>query len=101
MIVATLTSIAAEVSPLLTAASDDSGSGWLLALGPAGGGAVYFGLWRYYRNTHVSHGFERETRITAQPVTGDDVKVDTVTGTKRRRINGDNVDDHRRRVERS
>lgn len=73
---------------------------WLLALGPAGGGALYFGLFRFYRNTHVSHHFEHETRVQAQPVTGQDAKVDEIKGTKRTRIDGENADDHRRRVQR-
>ena len=83
------------------AADSDGGDlGWLLALGPAGAGAVYFGLWRYYRNTHASHSFERETRIEAQPVTNHDAKVDEVEGTKRTRIDGDNRSSHRQRVQR-
>lgn len=93
--------IAALAVELLAAADDDGGSAFLLLLGPAGGVAVYFGLWRYYRNTHVSHSFERETRIEAQPVTGHDAKVDEVKGTKRSGIEGDNRTDHRRRVRRS
>lgn len=85
----------------LVATEDDGGSlTWLLALGPAGAGAVYFGLWRYYRNTHTSHSFESETRIEAQPITAHDAKVKTITGTKNSSINGDNRRDHRRRVQR-
>lgn len=81
-------------------AADNGAPGWLLALGPAGGGALYFGLWRFYRNTHVSHGFEHETRVTAQPITGSDSKVNEVKGTKKTSIDGDNRNDHRRRVNR-
>ncbi len=92
--------IATVLAELLAAADDDGGSAWLLLLGPAGAGAVYFGMWRYYRNTHTSHAFERETRIEAQPVTGHDGKVKEITGTKRSRIDGDNRTDHRRRVRR-
>ena len=47
-------------------AANDGGPAWLLVLGPAGGGALYFGLWSYYRNTGKSHSFERETRIAAK-----------------------------------
>lgn len=93
--------IATVLAELVAAADDDGGSAWLLLLGPAGGAATYFGLWRYYRNTHVSHAFERETRIEAQPVTGHDARVDEVKGTKRSQIEGDNRTDHRRRVRRS
>jgi hypothetical protein len=88
------------VAATLLAADDDGGPLWLLVLGPAGAGAVYFGLWRYYRNTHTSHSFERETRIEAQPVTGQDAKIKAITGTKKSRIDGDNRSDHRRRVQR-
>ncbi|HSM67535.1 MAG TPA: hypothetical protein VK860_14620 [Ilumatobacteraceae bacterium] len=92
--------IATVLVELLAAADDDGGSAWLLLLGPAGGVAVYFGMWRYYRNTHKSHSFERETRVEAQPVSGQDVKVKEISGTKRSRIDGDNRTDHRRRVQR-
>lgn len=72
----------------------------LLLLGPAGAAGVYWGLHRYYRNTDKSHSFEEETHIEAGPVEGQDRKVDTVRGTKRTRISGDNVSNHRERVER-
>jgi len=79
--------------------SDDSGL-WLLAAGPAGATALYWALYRYYRNTDKSHGFEHETEIVAKPVTGSDRKVGEVKGTQQRRIDGDNVGDYRRRVTR-
>ncbi|MBN8726254.1 MAG: hypothetical protein J0H15_00935 [Xanthomonadales bacterium] len=79
--------------------SDDSGL-WLLALGPAGATALYWALYRYYRNTDKSHAFERETKIEAKPVEGSDRKVDRIEGTRESRIRGDNVRDYRRRVER-
>jgi len=79
--------------------SDDGGL-WLLAAGPVGATALYWALYRYYRNTDKSHAFERETTIEAKPVTGSDSKVDTVTGTQETRIRGDNVRDYRTRVQR-
>ena len=79
--------------------SDDSGV-WLLALGPAGGTALYWAIYRYYRNTDKSHAFERETKIDAKPVTGEQNKVDTVEGTQKSRIDGDNVKAFRQRVKR-
>lgn len=79
--------------------SDDGGL-WILAAGPAGAAALYWALYRYYRNTDKSHAFERETAIKAQPVTGSDAKVDEVTGTRETRINGDNVRKYRDRVKR-
>ena len=81
-------------------AANDGGPVWLLALGPAGGAGVYFGLWRYYRNTHQSHSFERETRIDAKPVIAHDTKVDEIKGTKKSSIDGGNGADHRERVQR-
>ena len=72
----------------------------LLLLGPAGAIGLYWALYRYYRNTDKSHAFERETRVEARPVTGTDHKVDEVRGTKRTRINGDNVGAYRQRVKR-
>lgn len=101
MIAILLTGLASALSPVaIVAADNDSGAPWLLVLGPAGAGAVYFGLWRYYRNTHVSHSFEQETRIEAQPVTAHDAKVNEITGTKKTRIDGDNRTSHRQRVQR-
>ena len=101
MIAILLAELASALSSVTVASADDDGGAmWLLALGPAGAGAVYFGLWRYYRNTHTSHSFERETRIEVQPVTGQDVKVNEITGTKRSGIDGDNRTNHRQRVQR-
>ena len=79
--------------------SDDNGL-WLLALGPAGASALYWALYRYYRNTDKSHAFERETDVVAQPVTGSDRKVDEIKGTRESRIRGDNLRDYRKRVQR-
>jgi hypothetical protein len=81
--------------------SDDGGL-WLLAAGPAGATALYWALYRYYRNTDKSHGFERETKVEAKPVTGSesDRKVDEIKGTQRTRIEGDNVRAYRERVQR-
>lgn len=79
---------------------NDDGGLWLLLMGPAGATALYWALYRYYRNTDKSHGFERETTVKAQPVTGSDHKVDEVKGTQRTRIDGDNVHDYRKRVKR-
>ncbi len=81
--------------------SDDGGL-WLLAAGPAGATALYWALYRYYRNTDKSHGFERETKVDAKPVTGAelDTKVDTIEGTQQTRIDGDNVAAYRARVQR-
>ncbi|WP_454831307.1 hypothetical protein [Pseudoxanthomonas wuyuanensis] len=77
--------------------SDDNGL-WLLALGPTGAAALYWAIYRYYRNTDKSHAFERETDVAAKPVTGSDRKVDEVKGTQRTRIDGDNVRAYRQRV---
>ena len=79
--------------------SDDGGL-WLLAIGPAGATALYWALYRYYRNTDKSHAFERETKVEAKPVTGSQEKVNTVTGTRQTRIDGDNVTAYRARVQR-
>lgn len=95
--------IASALSHLTSAAlvaADDGGPAWLLLLGPAGGGAFYYGYWRFYRNTHQSHGFEHETRVTAQPITGGDRKIDEIKGTTKSGIDNDNKNDHRERVQR-
>ena len=68
--------------------TDDGEPGWLLLAGPAAGVATYTMLYRYYRNTDKSHGFEHEPTIEAQPVSGSDAKVDEVRGTTRCAIQG-------------
>ena len=74
---------------------------WLLLFaGPAGAVGLYWGLYRYYRNTDKSHAFEHETTVVAQPVTGSDQKVDEIKGTQKTRIAGDNVREFRKRVTR-
>jgi len=73
---------------------------WLLAAGPASATALYWALYRYYRNTDKSHAFERETTVNADPVAGSDAKVSEVKGTRATRIDGDNVREYRLRVER-
>ena len=78
--------------------SDDSGLWLLLLAGPAGAAGVYWGLYRYYRNTDKSHAFEQETAVEAQPVTGSDLKVGEVKGTRQTRISGDNESAYRKRV---
>jgi len=78
----------------------DDGSLGLLLLGPAGATGLYWGLYRYYRNTDKSHAFERETIVDAKAVTGSEEKVDEVKGTQATRIPGDNVHEYRKRVER-
>ena len=80
--------------------SDDGGQLALLLLGPAGGTALYWALYRYYRNTDKSHGFERETAIDAKPVTGSERKVGEIKGTQQTSISGDNVHEYRARVKR-
>ncbi|NQW51214.1 MAG: hypothetical protein HQ465_08255 [Rhodospirillales bacterium] len=79
--------------------SDDGGL-WLLAAGPVGATALYWALYRYYRNTDKSHAFERETKVEAQPVTGSDAQVGENNGTQASRISGDNVGAYRTRVAR-
>jgi len=80
--------------------ASSNGPGWLLVLGPAGGGGLYYALWQYYRNTQKSHSFERETRVEAKPITGMEHKVNEVKGTTKSSIEGDNHSNHRQRVQR-
>lgn len=75
---------------------------FLLALGPASAFGFYWLVHRRYRNTDKSHAFEHETAVQVLALTGDsgDRKVDAIRGTRSSRIQGDNVDDHRQRVQR-
>lgn len=84
----------------ILAESDEGNSLFLLALGPLGGAATWGLLWRYYRNTDKSHAFERETRVEARQVTGDDRRVDEIKGTRDSRIKNENGTNHRKRVNR-
>ncbi len=80
--------------------SDDGGILFLLAAGPASAVGLYWLIHRHYRNTDKSHAFERETAVDAKPVTGTDRKVGDIKGTRKTRIDGDNVGAHRTRVQR-
>jgi hypothetical protein len=73
---------------------------FLLALGPASAAGFYWAIYRHYRNTDKSHAFERETAVEVLALSGSehDHKVDEVRGTKRARIEGDNMGAHRERV---
>lgn len=90
--------VAQMVIPAAT--SGDDSPLWLLAAGPAGAGVTYWSLYRYYRNTDKSHAFERDTIIEAQPVQGGEEKVDHISKTRDGRVDGDNGDDYRQRVQR-
>ncbi|QCR20745.1 hypothetical protein [Agrococcus sp. SGAir0287] len=92
-----------ELAQVAAVVASSDGEGYLLALlaaGPVAGIAVYASIYRRYRNQDKTHVFERETRIAASPVQGDDTKVDEVIGTRRRRIDGDLIDQPRVRVRR-
>jgi len=89
-----------QTVPGLVQASHDDGLAWLLAAGPAGAAATYWGFYRYYRNTDKSHEYERDTIIEAQPVQGGEEKVDHIAKTRASGIDGDNSSKHRQRVRR-
>jgi len=73
----------------------------LLALGPASAIAFFWAMHRHYRNTDKSHAFEHETAVEVLVLTGAeaDRKVDEVHGTRSPSIQGDNVGNHRQRVQ--
>lgn len=79
---------------------DGDGILFLLALGPASAAGFYWAIYRHYRNTDKSHAYERETAVEVLALTGqqDDRRVDTVRDTRNKRIEGDNVANHRQRV---
>jgi len=90
----------ADTAPLVILAARDEAPVWLLALGPVGGIALWWAIYRFYRNTDKSHRFEQETIVHPQPVTGSDEKVGENNGTRERSIRGDNVSRYRDRVKR-
>lgn len=95
-----LTAVEGASMVTLAQSASDGSAWWLLFLGPAGGVAFYALMYGYYRNANKSHNFEHETLITAQPVTGDDVKIREIRGTRKTRIDGENRTNHRQRVQR-
>jgi hypothetical protein len=99
-----MSTLIAEVLPQLAMMSSESDSDggelWLLLSGPAAGASLYWALFRYYRNTDKSHSFEHETRVIAQPVQGEDRKVDEIRGTRSSSTEGRNESTYRRRVQR-
>ncbi len=74
---------------------------FLLALGPASAVGLYWLVHRHYRNTDKSHAYEHETTVEVLALTGAEIdrKVDEIRGTRSSRIQGDNVGDHRQRVQ--
>ena len=80
---------------------DSDGILFLLALGPAGAVGFYWAMHRYYRNTDKSHAFEHETAVEVLALTGSesDLKFDELRATRSPRMQGDNVGDHRQRVQ--
>lgn len=74
---------------------------FLLALGPASAAGFYWAMYRHYRNTDKSHAFEHETAVEVLALTGAeaDRKVDELLGTRSPRTEGDNVANHRQRVQ--
>lgn len=91
----------AMIGASASSASSSSGSAfYLLAAGPVAAAAVYWFIYRFYRNTDKTHQFERETRIEAQPVQGRDAKIRTITATPDSSISGANAARHRARVQR-
>jgi hypothetical protein len=87
------------ITEIVMATSGD-GALWLLAAGPAGAAATYWALYRYYRNNDKSHAFERDTLIEAQPVQGQEERINHISKTRDSNIDGDNSEKHRKRVER-
>ena len=71
---------------------------FLLASGPYAGFRVYEWVHKRYRNADKSHDFEHETAVVAKPITGSARKVDEVKGTADKRIQGENMGDHRQRL---
>jgi hypothetical protein len=74
---------------------------FLLAVGPVSAAGFYWAIYRHYRNTDKSHAFEHETAVEVLALTGSesDRKVDEVRGSRSTRIEGDNVAEHRQRVQ--
>ena len=89
-----------DMIQVVAQASDEGGLLWLLAAGPAGAVATYWGFYRYYRNTDKSHAYERDTIVEAEPVQGGEQKVDHISRTRDSGIKGDNGGDFRKRVQR-
>lgn len=97
---ALLTQVLPQLAMAVDSSESDGGEWWLLLAGPAAGAGMYWSLYRYYRNTDKSHSFERETAVVAQPVQGEDHKVDEIRGTRASHTDSHNESAYRRRVQR-
>lgn len=94
-----IATIAATVLYASSGGGDGGGELAFLLAGPIGGAAFYAYVYRYYRNQDKTHRFEQETIVERKAeITGDDRKVGENNGTRQRRIEGDNINNHRQRV---
>lgn len=59
---------------------------------------VYFGIFRYYRNTDKNFKFEQETSIQTKNMMSSDYIVGSRNGTSDKYIDNRNSHDHRKRV---
>jgi hypothetical protein len=88
---------------VLMSSSEDSGGGELALLlaGPSAGSALFWAIYRYYRNADKSHDFEHETAVAPTgPISGNDTRVGKVHKVRNREIAGNNVSSYRERVRR-
>lgn len=99
-----LLAAAADPTPAMILASTGDGAttGLLFPFlaGPAVFAAVYFGIYRYYRNTDKRHYFEKETEVAVGNLRTGDRRLGSNNRQKSRTMRGANQDDHLERVQR-
>lgn len=79
-----------DTSTLASSSDSDGGPLMLLLLGPLAGIGFYTMIFLRYRNTDKRHMYEHETASEVRNPKAYDQRVDSVRGTERRRIQGDN-----------
>ena len=98
-----LAELAADPATTTLLADSDSGAigiAFPFLAGPGVFIAVYFGIYRYYRNTDKRHHFEKETEVSVGNLKRGDRRVGTNNRQKSRSMSGRNSTEHLTRVRR-
>lgn len=83
---------------LASGSSSNGDAVYLLLLGPIAGIGFYTFIFLRYRNTDKRYEYEHRTSSEIGGPRGNDTKVNSIHGTSKKRIDGDNSRDPRRRL---
>ncbi|KAB1644867.1 hypothetical protein [Gulosibacter chungangensis] len=93
-----LMELAQHTTTLADSSSDGDGILYLLFLGPASGVLFYGAMMRRYRNHDKRFKYEHDSNSEMVNVQAYDRKVNHITGTRQRRIRGDNSNEPLKRL---